>query len=100
MANARVREDTPAEALPPDAQQLALRLMLEEARQIAAQSRLLALNAAFESAAACRDAAAAGEMDALGASAERTAGEMERASAAVELLIEQIQSASALSQPL
>ena len=51
-------------------------------------------------AAACRDAAAAGEMDALGASAERTAGEMERASAAVELLIEQIQSASSLSQPL
>jgi len=39
-------------------------------------------------------------MDALGASAERTAGEMERVSAAVEMLIEQIQSASALSQPL
>jgi|GEM_PF-4313343 hypothetical protein len=100
MANARVREDTPAEALPPGAQELALRLMLEETRQIAAQSRLLALNTACESAAACRDAAAAGEMDALGASAERTAGEMERVSAAVEMLIEQIQSASALSQPL
>lgn len=99
MANPHICEDLPP-ALPPQGQELALRLMLEEARQIALQARLLALNTAFESAGACAEPAAAAEMDALGASAARTAAEMQRASAAVELLLEQIRSAGALSQPL
>lgn len=99
MANALVREDAPAEA-PAGAQEFALRQILEEARRIAAQSRLLALNAALESATACREPAAAAEMDALGGSAGRTVAEMERVAASVELLLQQITSASALSQPL
>jgi hypothetical protein len=98
MANALARDDIPAAALPPEGQELALRLILEEARQVALQSRLLALNTAFESAAARGEAAA--EMDALGASAERTADEMERVAASAEMLLEQIQAALVLSRPL
>lgn len=100
MANALVREGLPAAALPPEGQELALRLMLEEARQIALQARLLSMNAACESAAACAEPAAAAEMVALGASAARTAEEMQRTTAAVELLLEQIRTAGALPRPL
>lgn len=99
MGNALVREDTPAE-FPTDAQEFALRQILEEARRIAAQSRLLALNAAMESASACGEPVVAREMDALGGSAGRTVAEMERVAASVELLLQQINSASALSRPL
>ena len=100
MANALAREGSTTEALSADAQEVALRLMLEEARQLAAQSRLIALNAAFESAGARNEEAATAEMDALGGSAGRTAAEMDRVVATVELLLQQIQSASALSGPL
>lgn len=100
MSNAMARRITHDEALPFDAPEIALRLALEEARQLAAQSRLLALNAAFESADACREAGAADEMDALGGSAGQAAAEAARIVAAVELLLQQIQSASAASGPL
>lgn len=102
MGNVLAHQDVPAqaEALPPSAEETALHLALQQARALAAQSRLIAMNAAFESAAACREAADAQEMEALGRSAGRTAEEMERVAASVELILQQIRSASALSRPL
>jgi hypothetical protein len=77
MRNAAVRleaDDTYAPGTP----EAALRLMLEEARQQAAQSRLLALNMAIESA-ACNDAGETGQL-AAGAcdDAQRVADAVER----------------------
>lgn len=102
MNNALAGQDgrTRAEACPPGADEIALRLMLEQARELAAQSKLIAMNAAFEAAAACGEAADARETDVLGESAGRTAEEMERVAASVELILQQIQTASALSRPL
>lgn len=100
MENALVQRRPQDEAGAPGAAEMALRLALEEARQLAAQSGLLALNAALESAGACREAGAAEEMEALGGSAGRAAAEAERIAAAVERLLQQMQSASAASGPL
>ena len=76
------------------AQETALRLALEEARQLAAQSGLLALNAALESAGAGED------MAALAGSAGQAASDAERIVGAVELLLQQIHAAAAVSRPL
>ncbi len=100
MNNAMLRQASQEEAFLPGTHETALRLALEEARQLAAQSKLLALNAAFESAGACRDTGAAEEMDALGGSAGQAVAEAERVASAVELLLLQIQSTSSLSKPL
>ncbi len=93
MNNAIARQASPEEAPPAGVQETVLRLALEEARQIAAQSRLLALNAAFESAGAGLDAEATGEMEALGGSAVQAAHAAESLAAAVELLLQQVTSA-------
>ena len=58
------------------------------------------MNAAIESAAARGEAADAREVEALGRSTGRTAEEMERMAATVELLLQQIQTASAMPRPL
>lgn len=102
MGNALSQQEVAAQAaaLSASAEETALHLALQQARALAAQSRLVAMNAALESAAASREAADAQEMEALGRSADRTAGEMERVAASVELLLQQIQTASALSLPL
>ncbi len=65
MGNALARHASSGEPQPPSAQETALRQALEEVRLLAAQSRLLALNAAFESAGAGRDEDAAREIDVL-----------------------------------
>ncbi len=100
MENALARQDVNEAFLPPGTQEAALRLALEEARQLAAQSRLLALNAALESAGACGEADAVREMDALGGAAGQAIDKAEEIAAAVERLLQQIRSASALSGPL
>lgn len=91
MSSALLRQASPEEILQQGARDAALRSALDEARQIAAQTRLLALNTAFESA-----GAPAGEGDAAGVAA----AEAEKMANAVELLLEQIQSASFPSGPL
>jgi hypothetical protein len=97
MGNALVHPEMHEAALPPSVQETALRMVLEEARQLAAQSRLLALNAAIESAGACREAGAAQDGAALAASAERALAETDRLAGAVESFLQQIRAASALS---
>ncbi len=96
MGNALMRQTSPGGTLPQGLQEAALRTALEEARQLAEQTRLLALNAAFESAAA----GPAGEMEALGGEAGHAAAEAARVIGAVELLLQQIRLASSLSGPL
>ena len=96
MGNALARLTSPGGTLPQGMQDAALRTALEEARQLAEQTRLLALNAAFESAAA----GPAGEMAALGGEAGQAASAAERVIGAVELLLQQIRSASSLPGPL
>ncbi|MBK6631457.1 MAG: hypothetical protein IPG33_10660 [Betaproteobacteria bacterium] len=78
---------------PHSANDTALRLALEGVRRLAAQSRLLALNSAFEAAGASREAEAAEEMNALGGSAAQAIAEAEKMVATVELLLQQMQSA-------
>lgn len=94
MGNAMAQRIPHDEAISSGASDIALRLALDEVRQLAAQSGLLALNAAFES------AGASDEMDGPGGSAGQAAAEAARIVAAVELLLQQIQSASAASGPL
>jgi hypothetical protein len=89
-----------AQAVPHSAEESVLRLLLEQARELAAQSKLIAMNAALEAAAACSEAADARETDALGGSAGRTAEEMESVAASVELFLQQLQTASVLARPL
>ena len=91
MGNAMARRITHDEAIPSGASDIALRLALDEVRQLAAQSGLLALNAAFES------AGATDEMDGPGGSAGQAAAEAARMVGAVEILLQQIHSASAAS---
>jgi len=74
----------------------ALRLALEEARLIAAQARLLALNAAFASAEGRRETGIAPEMDALGEDAGRAAAAADDIAHAVDALLRQIASAASL----
>lgn len=92
MSRAVLQQASHEESVLRGVREAALRTALEEARQLAAQTRLLALNTAFESA----GAAPAGESDAAGAAA----AEAERVASAVELLLRQIQSASFQSGPL
>ncbi len=77
MKNTLARQDAHEAFLPLCAQEAALRLLLDEAR-------LVALNAAIESAAAARKAGVPGEDTA----------EAEQVAAAVGLLLQQIESAS------
>lgn len=84
------RDDAPA-------QEIALRRILDEARLLSAQSRLLALNAGLESVAVRQVAGDATEAE---TDVSRAASEADRVAAAVELLLQQIRSASALSDPL
>jgi hypothetical protein len=91
MSNAMAQRNSQDEAISSGASDIALRQALDEVRQLAAQSGLLALNAAFES------AGASDEMDGPGGSAGPAAAEAARIVAAVELLLQQIQSASAAS---
>jgi len=84
----------------PGVNEMALRRALEEVRQLAAQSRLLALNAVFETAGARAEPAAAEEMETLGGAVGQAAAEAEGMVAAVELLLRQIESASAAAGPL
>ena len=100
MNNAMIYRAFPEETILPGTHETALRLVLEEARQLAAQSRLLALNAAIESAGDHRDAEAVEEMGALGGSAGQAVAEAEKVANAVERLLLQIQSTSSLSKPL
>ncbi len=98
MDNMLARQEQP---LPfPGAAEAALRRALEEARQLAAETRLLALNTAIESAGACGEAGAALDMEALGRSAVRSAADMERMAASVDWLLQQIRSAAALGRAL
>ncbi len=78
----------------------ALRRMLEEARRLAAQSRLLALNSACEAAGACSETQAAEEMGVLGGAAAQAITEAEKVAAAVELLLQQMQSAPSITGTL
>lgn len=100
MGDGLARRGATGSALLPGAQDVLLHLALEEVRLLAAQSKLLALNAALESAAACRDAEACEEMVALGRSAGQAAAEADGMAKAVELLLLQIRSSAALSEPL
>lgn len=100
MGDGLARRGATESALLPGAQEVLQHLALEEVRLLAAQSKLLALNAALESAAACRDADASSEMDALGRSACQAAEEADGMTRAVELLLQQIRSGAALSEPL
>ncbi|MCL4681996.1 MAG: hypothetical protein KJZ92_12015 [Rhodocyclaceae bacterium] len=90
MGNALAGQAASPGSQPPDMQDAALRRVLEEARQLAEQSRLLALNTAFES------AGAAGDDDALGGEACHAADEAAKVIGAVERLLQQIQSAASL----
>lgn len=75
-----------------------MRARLEEIRFLAAQSGLLALNAALESADARAGGAPAGDMDRLAAQAGNAAAEAdkaEKAASAVEALLQQIQAGAA-----
>jgi hypothetical protein len=92
MSSALLRQASPEETLLRGARDAALRTALEEARQLTAQTRLLALNTAFESA----GAGPAEDGDAAGV----VAAEAERVASAVELLLQQIQSTSFQSGPL
>lgn len=92
MSSALSRQATHEETVLRGVREAALRSALEEARQLAAQTRLLALNTAFESA----GAGPAEEGDAAGA----VAAEAEKVASAVELLLQQIQSTSFPSGPL
>ena len=69
MSNAMAQRIPYDEAISSGASEIALRLALDEVRQLAAQSGLLALNAAFES------AGASDEMDGPGGSAGPAAAE-------------------------
>lgn len=86
--------------LPHGAEEAALRLALEEARQLAAQTRLLALNAALESAAASSNANAPTEMDVLGRSVGQAIAEADSIVLVMELRLHQIQASPALSGQL
>jgi hypothetical protein len=100
MGNALARQEThaQAEAFPPGADEAALRLALQDARELATQSRLLALNVAFEAAGAGVEAQE--DAGALAATAGHALAEAEKLAGAVDLLLQQIQSAAALSRPL
>lgn len=73
------------EAGPAFSREAALRANLEAVRQVAAQSRLLALNAALELAGASRDAEAAEEMEVLFGTIAHAATDADQVAAAIEL---------------
>jgi hypothetical protein len=78
-----------------------MRARLDEIRFLAAQSGLLALNAALESADARAGGAPAGDMDRLAAQAGSAAAEADKAvkaASAVEALLQQIQAGAALAR--
>ncbi len=85
---------------PHGAEEVALRLALQEARHLAAQTRLLALNAALEAVAASCDANASTEMSALGKSAGQAIAEADSIVLAMALRLRQFESSPALSGPL
>jgi hypothetical protein len=75
----------------------ALRLALEEARELAVQSRLFALNAAFEAIEASRAGDAAGELARITGDAGRSIEETERVAGIIETLLLQINESSRLA---
>ena len=75
-----------------------MRAMLEDIRLLAAQSGLLALNTAFESADALAADGLARDMPALAAQAKHAVAEADRVNSAVGVLLQQIESASALAR--
>ena len=82
------------------AQEVALRVALEEVRHLAAHSELLALNAAFESVGASRETDPSGEMAALGRSAAQTVSDADSIVKTMEQLLLQLQSTATFSEPL
>lgn len=98
MRNALAQQDS-AQAPLPSAGETALRLVLEEARLLAMQTRLIALNTAFESAASdgCGSEAVS---EILGREASRSAAEAARVCGAVEQILQQIRTSAALAKPL
>ncbi len=98
MRNALVQPDSPERALP-SAGETALRQVLEEARLLAVQTRLLALNTAFESAASdgCGSEAVS---ELLGREASQSAAEAARVCGAVEQILQQIRTSAAFARPL
>ena len=98
MRNALVQPDSPERALP-SAGETALRQVLEEARLLAVQTRLVALNTAFESAASLGvESEAVSEI--LGREASRSAAEAARVCGAVEQILQQIRTSAAFARPL
>ncbi|MBI3141068.1 MAG: hypothetical protein HYZ19_04310 [Rhodocyclales bacterium] len=87
--------DTAAEGPPQDP---GLCAALEKIRLLAAESKLLALNAALESAWVGTDAVLAEEMELLAARAGATADDADRVGTVVETLLQQIQSAASLAR--
>jgi hypothetical protein len=100
MNNGLAHQTSQENGFLPSANDTGLRLALEEARQLAAQSKLLALNSALESANACRDPGETEEMDALVGSANQAIAEAEMITAAVERLLLQMQSSPSISGAL
>ena len=98
MRNALVQPDSPERALP-SAGETALRQVLEEARLLAVQTRLLALNTAFESAASdgCGSEAVS---ELLGREASQSAAEAARVCGAVEQILQPIRTSAAFARPL
>ena len=98
MRNALVQQDSPERSLP-GTDETALRQVLEAARLLAVQTRLLALNTAFESAASLGvESEAVSEI--LGREASRSAAEAARVCGAVEQILQQIRTSAALAKPL
>ena len=98
MRNALVQQDSPERSLPGTGE-TALRQVLEEARLLAVQTRLLALNTAFESAASdgCGSEAVS---ELLGREASQSAAEAARVCGAVEQILQQIRTSAAFARPL
>lgn len=84
----------PSPPHPVEGHQLALRVLLDEARLIAAQAQLLALNARIESVSASACAAQPASTDA----ADPDFAGMETVSARVETMLRQIEVASGLTR--
>ena len=82
------------------AQEVALRFALEEARCLAAQSELLALNAAFESVGANRETDRSDEMASLERSAAQAVSDADSIVKTMEQLLLQLQSTATFSEPL
>ncbi|MCQ3925167.1 MAG: hypothetical protein DPW12_13440 [Rhodocyclaceae bacterium] len=93
MENALTRQGSHEAPAVPGAAEAALRLMLEQVRGLAAQSKLIAMNAAFEATAARGEAA-----DIVGESG-RAIDETERVAGIIDKLLLQINQGKRFSEP-